>query len=339
VLLNGFAQRYKMLRDGRRQILSFHIPGDIPDILSLHLKVIGSGLATLSRSRVGFVPHNSLRRLMQEHPRLTDLLWRDTLIEAATLQEWMVGIGRQRALSRVAHLVCEMVTRLEAVGLAEGKSIELPLTQATIADAVGLSSVRVNRMVQRLRGMGLLAWRGKDLTVKDWNRLQGVAEFDPAYLHVVDQVGARERVRAREGGLERRKGRGAVGTLRPVTARSADVLGSGFRPGERARGMHVSRSKDDERYAALRGPPDPTLTNLIRWERIKLWDAAEAAMALIEDRAPATPEAAERLWMTDAEFAELLTIVRKHRARISELRQIEAEAAMEIAPGPPPPET
>src|SRR4051794_3165878 len=69
VLLDGFAQRYKMLRDGRRQILSFHIPGDLPDIFSLHLKVMGYGLATLSRSRVGFVPRHSLRRLMQEHSR------------------------------------------------------------------------------------------------------------------------------------------------------------------------------------------------------------------------------------------------------------------------------
>ena len=104
--------------------------------------------------------------------------------------------------------------------------------------------------------------------------------------------------------------------------------------GEHGGDTQVSRSKDDERYAALRGPPDPTLANLIRWERIKLWDAAQRAMALIADRAPATPEAAEQLWTADTQFAELLMVMRKHRARVVELRQMEADAAT-----PPPPET
>src|SRR3954451_10379461 len=98
--------------------------------------------------------------------------------------------------------------------------------------------------------------------------------------------------------------------------------------------MHVNRSNEDERYAALRGPADPTLANLIRWERIKLWDAAQDAMALIEDRAPASAEGSELLWTQDAEFAELLTIMRKHRGRIAELRQMAAEAETYIGPGP-----
>ena len=113
------------------------------------------------------------------------------------------------------------------------------------------------------------------------------------------------------------------------------MTGSVFGPAPQAQkeDMHVSRGKSDDRCAALRGPPDPTLANLLRWERIKLWDAAQDAMDLIDDRAPATPEAAEQLWTQDIEFAGLVKVMRKHRARIKELQQMEAEATMQIALG------
>src|SRR4051812_41684517 len=112
LLLEGFAQRFKIVGDGRRQIMSFHIPGDMPDLLSLHLVRMDHSLATLSRSRLGFISHQNLRRLIQQHPRLGDAFWRETLVDAAVFREWMVGIGRRDARARIAHLVCELVTRV-----------------------------------------------------------------------------------------------------------------------------------------------------------------------------------------------------------------------------------
>src|SRR3954466_1866374 len=159
LLLEGFALRYKVVGDGKRQIMSFHIPGDMPDLLSLHLVRMDHSLATLSRSRLGFISHQNLRRLIQQHPRLGDAFWRETLVDAAVFREWMVGIGRRDARARIAHLVCELVTRLEIAGLARDKSIHIPLTQAHIADALGLSTVHVNRVLQMLRAEKLIVWR------------------------------------------------------------------------------------------------------------------------------------------------------------------------------------
>jgi CRP-like cAMP-binding protein len=187
LLLDGFIQRYKMIGDGQRQIMSFHINGDMPDVLSLHLAVMDHNLGTLAPSKVGFISHQSMRRLIQDHPRIGDALWRDTLIDAAVFREWLVGMGRRDAHARIAHLFCEIITRLDSVGLAPNKSVQIPLTQATLADALGLSAVHVNRVAQELRSEGLITWRGKTLTVNDWEGLKEAGDFDPTYLHLVPE--------------------------------------------------------------------------------------------------------------------------------------------------------
>lgn len=184
LILEGFAYRYQAMGDGRRQIMSFHIPGDIPDLLSLHLEVMDHNLGTLAPSNVGFIAHSDIRRLIREHPRIGDAFWRDTLIDAAVFRQWMVGIGRRNAKARIAHLMCELVTRMRVVGLADGVSVRVPLTQEEVADSLGLSTVHVNRSVQELRGDGLITWHGKVLTVLDWDGLKRAGEFDALYLHV-----------------------------------------------------------------------------------------------------------------------------------------------------------
>lgn len=190
LLLEGFAYRYKLLDEGRRQIFSFHIPGDMPDLLSLHLSVMDHTLGTLSPSRVAFIPHPALRALVQRHPGIGEAFWRDTLVDAAVFREWMVGIGRRSAYTRIAHLLCEMFRRMQAVGLAQGDVVEIPLTQEVVADALGLSTVHVNRVLQALRGEGLITWQGRVLTIEDWEGLRRAGEFDPAYLHLAQDVAA-----------------------------------------------------------------------------------------------------------------------------------------------------
>jgi CRP-like cAMP-binding protein len=187
LLLDGFAQRYKVVGDGCRQIMSFHVPGDMPDVLSLHLPVMDHSLGTLAASKVGFISHQSVRRLIQDHPRIGDAFWRDTLVDAAVFREWLVGMGRRDAHARIAHLFCEIVTRLDVVGLAPGRSVQIPITQSTIADALGLSAAHVNRVVQELRSEGLITWRGRILTVNDWDGLKQAGDFDAAYLHLAPE--------------------------------------------------------------------------------------------------------------------------------------------------------
>jgi CRP-like cAMP-binding protein len=185
LVVEGFACRYNLTDEGKRQIHSFHISGDIPDLQSLHLDVMDHSLGTLVPSRLAFIQHDDLRSLMRSHPRLGDLFWRDTLIDSAVFRQWMIGLGRRTAHGRIAHLLCELLVRLRAVELVEDHAFNLPVTQAELGDALGLSTVHVNRVLQDLRGENLIALHGGSLKVLDWEGLQNAGEFDPTYLHLV----------------------------------------------------------------------------------------------------------------------------------------------------------
>lgn len=184
ILIAGFMHRYKTLADGRRQILAFHTPGDAPDLQSLFLRRMDHSLAATVPSTGALVPHAALRDLLRRFPGIAELLWRDTLIDAAIFRAWMVGLGQQLAQAHMAHMLCEIFTRLGAVGLTEGQSCELPLTQGVIGEALGLSTVHVNRTLQQMRADGLIEFRSGRLTILDWDRLARAAEFDPDYLHL-----------------------------------------------------------------------------------------------------------------------------------------------------------
>jgi CRP-like cAMP-binding protein len=183
VLLEGYASTYKMTGEGKRQIQSWHIPGDIPDLQSLHLKVLDFSISTLTPSRVGFIAHEVLRDLCRRYPRLNDAFWRETLIDAAIFREWMSNIGRREAYNRMAHLLCEWIVRLRAAELAEDHTCDFPMTQQELADATGISTVHVNRVLQELRADGLIELKANKLKVLDWERLKQVGDFHPMYLH------------------------------------------------------------------------------------------------------------------------------------------------------------
>jgi CRP-like cAMP-binding protein len=184
LILDGFAYRYKLTETGKRQIFSFHIPGDIPDLQSLHIDVMDHSLSSLSACKVMFIPHETVRDLVRRCPRIGDAFWRETLIDGAVFREWMLCLGRREAYGHMAHLLCELYVRLKAVGLTNGDGYEFPLTQAEFGDALGLSTVHVNRTLQDLRGDGLITLRSNSVTVLDWDRLREAGEFDPTYLHL-----------------------------------------------------------------------------------------------------------------------------------------------------------
>jgi CRP-like cAMP-binding protein len=191
LILSGFTATYKITGGGKRQIVSFGIPGDIPDLQSLHLKVLDISISTVSQCRVGFITHDDLRDLCTRYPRIAAAFWRETLIEGAIFREWVTNVGRREAYSRMAHLLCELLVRLRAVGLAEDTSCDLPITQGEFADALGITTVHVNRVLKELRADGLVELKGDWLNIPDWDRLKEVGEFDPTYLHLEsDQAAA-----------------------------------------------------------------------------------------------------------------------------------------------------
>jgi CRP-like cAMP-binding protein len=181
LILSGFAATYKVTAQGKRQIVSFNLPGDLPDLQSLHLMVLDNSIATISPCSVGFIQHEDLRDICDRYPRLTAAFWRETLIDAAIFLEWVLNVGRRDAYTRMAHVLCELLTRLRAVGLVEDHACDLPITQGEF----GVSTVHVNRVLQQLRADGLIELTGDRLKVPDWDRLKEAGEFDPTYLHLV----------------------------------------------------------------------------------------------------------------------------------------------------------
>jgi CRP-like cAMP-binding protein len=184
VVLDGWACRYKMLDDGSRQILCFQIAGDFTDLQSLHLDVMDHNIGTLGGCTVAFVPHTVLRALVADYPRIGAAFWRDTLVDASITREWLLNVGAREAYNRLAHLICEVYTRLQVVGRTDGFRFNFPISQATLADATGVSGVHVNRMLQALREDGLITLRNGVCDVRNWEALVHAGQFDAKYLHV-----------------------------------------------------------------------------------------------------------------------------------------------------------
>jgi len=183
LILEGFACRYKLLPDGRRQIVGFLIPGDLCDLRICVLKYMDHSIGTLTSGRAALFPRESMTMLTERFPRLTRALWWSTLVDEAITREWVVNVGHRTAFERIAHLFCEMFTRLQAVGLTSENSCELPVTQTELADALALSSVHVNRVLMELRHTGLVTFRSRRLTILDLEALKSLSGFDPLYLH------------------------------------------------------------------------------------------------------------------------------------------------------------
>jgi CRP-like cAMP-binding protein len=169
--------------------MAFNLRGDIPDLLSLHLDVLDNSLGTITRCKVGFIQHEVLRDLCARFPQIGSAFWHDTLIDASIFREWMLNIGQREAYGRLAHLLCEFIFRSRAVGLGNGSTYYIPMTQAELGDAMGISTVHVNRVAQELRSSGFISWSGTKLTVRDWEGLKSVGDFDPTYLHLKPAAG------------------------------------------------------------------------------------------------------------------------------------------------------
>ncbi|TXN77385.1 Crp/Fnr family transcriptional regulator [Methylobacterium sp. WL8] len=184
LIVEGWAFRYKLLGGGRRQILSFHVPGDVPDLHSLHIDTMDHGLAALTQATIAFIPHECLFEVTKRFPGLAGILWRETLIDAAIFRQWITGMGQRDAFGRMAHLLCELYCKLEAIGLAPEQRCNLPITQIELGDALGLSSVHTNRVLQELRAQGLVTFRSKAFSITSWDGLVRAAEFNPAYLQL-----------------------------------------------------------------------------------------------------------------------------------------------------------
>jgi CRP-like cAMP-binding protein len=184
LLLEGFAARYKGLRNGKRQITAIHIAGDFVDLHSLVLKPMDHAVMALTPCRFAEAPHQALHDLTEQHPHLARLFMLSIALDGAVHRQWLAMAGKAIALSQTAHLLCELYLRLKAVGAANHNSFHLSLTQQVLGDVLGLSTVHVNRTIQDLQRHGLLTRRRNKVEIHDGERLCDAAEFDPTYLNL-----------------------------------------------------------------------------------------------------------------------------------------------------------
>jgi len=183
MLADGYLMRHKLGAEGKRQIVSWHVPGDIPDLYSLHLNPIDHNITTLGPAVVGYIPHDALNQMLNASASLTHIFWRETLVDASIFREWVVSLGQRGALARIAHMLCELLARLRTVGLAARNSFLFPASQIDVADATGITPVHANRMIQQLRAKGLVTWDGASISIADPAALAALAEFEDDYLH------------------------------------------------------------------------------------------------------------------------------------------------------------
>jgi CRP-like cAMP-binding protein len=193
LILSGFAYRYKLTGEGGRQIISFHVASEFLDLQNGFLGVADHSVQMLTEAEIALIPSGALEELALTRPALGRALWIDTLIDASIFREWVVNVGRRDSRSRVAHLLCEFSLRLEAAGLASNHHYELPMTQEQLADAVGLTSVHVNRVLKQLGEEGLISRNRRSIRIEDWNRMRAAGDFNERYLHHDAMNGGRER--------------------------------------------------------------------------------------------------------------------------------------------------
>lgn len=185
-LIDGFMCRYKDDREGQRQIVAVHVPGDFVDLHAYPLKRLDHDVATLTTCRIAQIPHARLDDIMAQRPGMSKLLWFSTLLDAAMHREWIFRLGRLNAVRRLGHFLSEIEAKLRAVGLSDGHAFVLPMTQADLAEACGITAVHVNRMVRELRERGILVIHDNHVEILDRAALYRLSEFDPGYLFIGD---------------------------------------------------------------------------------------------------------------------------------------------------------
>lgn len=184
VVLDGWACRYKQLEDGRRQIIAVLLPGDLCDTHVNVMAEMDHSISAITPVTIAEISRDSLDAVVGRHPHIGLALWWDMLAAGSIQREWLLNLGQRDAAERLGHLFCELFHRLQAVGLTQGCSCEMPLRQMDLARITGVTSVHVNRCLQAQRSEGLIALRNRRLTIPDLAALQRASLFNPAYLHL-----------------------------------------------------------------------------------------------------------------------------------------------------------
>ncbi|TWB89952.1 Crp/Fnr family transcriptional regulator [Bradyrhizobium macuxiense] len=189
LVVSGTVGRYHILRNGRRQYISFHIAGDLPDVQALFLREMDHSVCAIGAAIVAFVPHRMLMRAFNRRPSFAFAIWRETLIDAAIFREAVTNNGARSNVAGMAHLFCELFYRAREAGLNNGMTWDFPVSLTQLGETLAIAIATVHRTLRELRATSTVDFRDGKLVVNDWTGLVKIAEFDPGYLHTRDPLG------------------------------------------------------------------------------------------------------------------------------------------------------
>lgn len=177
-VLSGWVFRYKLLQDGRRQILNFGLPGDFFGLQTSMFGEMDHSVEALTDVVLCVFPREKVWRLYEEHPDLGfDLTWLSAR-EERILDETLLSVGRRTAMERVSAVLLHVFFRLRQLGMAHRQRVDLPFTQQQLSDALGLSHVHTNKTLKKLKARGLIDWQPPQLRILDIEALARVADHE-----------------------------------------------------------------------------------------------------------------------------------------------------------------
>ncbi|MFN4296341.1 MAG: Crp/Fnr family transcriptional regulator [Brevundimonas sp.] len=183
VVLEGWACRYKILPNGARQVLAYMMPGDSCDLHAGLLAAMDHSIQTITPAAVATIERMAMDEMMHDHRGIAKAMYLGQLIDEGTMRAWITSMGRRASIERVAHLMCELYLRARNVGLTLEPPFALPLSQALLADSLGMTPVHLNRVMKELRASGAMTLQRGSLIIEDPVRLIKIAGFDENYLH------------------------------------------------------------------------------------------------------------------------------------------------------------
>ena len=183
VILEGWACRYKILPKGARQNLAFLMPGDCCDLHINLLAEMDHSIQTITPCRVAKIDRHTIDTVFDAHPSIMKAMYVAQLVDEGTLRAWITSIGRRSSIERVAHLMCELYLRARNIGHPIHEPLSLPLSQIVLADAMGMTTVHINRVIKQLRLAEAMTITRGNLVITRPDKLVEIAGFDANYLH------------------------------------------------------------------------------------------------------------------------------------------------------------
>ena len=184
LVTSGMVARYHLLPNGRRQYLSFHLTGDMPDSQALFIDEMDHAVCALGPASVALIGHKDLLAAFKRRPSVSFAIWRETLIDAAIFREAITNNSARTRTTRMAHLFCELFYRARASHLADEGTVVVPISLVQLGETLGMSIATVNRTLNEVRKSRTMEFQRGVLQIRNWDRLTKIAQFNPSYLHL-----------------------------------------------------------------------------------------------------------------------------------------------------------